>query len=298
MDKQRAERALMADDEISLLELWEVLVRRRKTLTVVLVLCVLIGGVIALSSVEQYEYSTTVELGQIVSGDDGVKPVEPVSMAQAKLNAHYIPQAINAMRSIGEGFVGEVDVKVPRGSELLVLNSKGALTDEEVIHKLHTSITESMKSDHDVLTNDTLSAVKKEYALLESQVKDDESRVAGLKTTGADLEEKLSSFQSENSGAIYNPEAGLLQAVILNTTAIMTGERYLLDYQSRMRVIKIKLAQITPTRVESVATRAQKPLGIGRLTTLLLAVVMGLFVGVLAAFFHEFLGKARKSHAS
>ncbi len=288
----------MADDEISLVELWGVLVRRRKTLAVVLALCVIIGGVTALTSVEQYEYSTTVELGHTVTVAGERALVEPAAKVQSKLKEYYLPLAVDVMKDSGSGYAGGVDVKVPRGSDLLVITSKGTANDEEAIHRLQTLIVDSMVGEHSSLTEDSLNAFQEEYALLESQLKDHKERVTMLKKLNAVLENKLGESRSESSGAIESPDAGLIQAVAYNTVAIMTGEHYLLDYQSRMLAQKIKLAQITPTRAEVVATRAQKPTGIGRLATLVLASIMGLFIGILAAFFHEFLGKARSARAN
>lgn len=294
-EKPQAERALMADDEINLFELWEVLVRRWKTIAVMLILCVIIGGVIAVGSVKQYEYSTTVELGRKADGS----LVESVATAQAKLNQHYIPLTVKTIKGVGEGFVGDVDVKVPRGSELLVITSMGAATDEEMVQELHTSIVESMVKDQNILVEKSINANREEHNLLELKMKDYQGRIARLRQNGAVLERELEleRTQLKSDGAARGEDVGLLQAVVSNAAAIMHGERDVLNYQSRMLTLKARITRIVPTRTIAVATRAQKPTGIGRLATVVLASIMGLFIGVLAAIFHEFLDKARSARA-
>jgi len=286
----KIERELIADDEISLIELWAVLVHRWKTVAVVFALCLIIGVTVALSTSTTFVFSTSVELARTSS-----KLIEPVASIQAKLKANYIPQAADAEK---KDRVFGVDVKNPRGSEILVLTSSGLVADEEAIRGFHQSVLDLLIMEQHALIDAYETPRRKEYSLLESQIKIDAARISKLKQGEKRLEKELMALGSNSSSQKESAVANVTQAFALNSRALMEAEHAIIDYQSRSYDLKSEMDMIQPAIVEAIAIRSLKPSGIGKIAIIFLSAVMGLFVGVLAAFLLEFIAKARCSMRS
>jgi len=278
-------RELFADNEISLIELWMVLVRRWKIVATVFTLCLIIGIGVALLSSTKFVFSTIVELARTSS-----QLVESVASVQEKLKESYIPQALDAER---RGGVFGVDVKIPRGNEILILTSSGRSSDGEVIKELHQSIFDLLIKDQRALIEMQEVPRRKEYSLLESQIKIDAARINKLKQSEKLLEQELTTLESNSISPKEGRVAGVLQAYALNLRALMDAEHAIIDYQSRLYDLKSKMDMTQPALAKKIAMRSLKPSGIGKIATIFLSVVLGLFIGILAAFFQEFIAKAR-----
>ncbi|WP_018719536.1 Wzz/FepE/Etk N-terminal domain-containing protein [Arhodomonas aquaeolei] len=84
-----------ADDEISLMDLWAVLVRRRAWLLGVAVIVILLSAAYALLRTPVYGHRALVE---IASQEDSTTPIEKPAAVAARLNDIYIPEATSAWR--------------------------------------------------------------------------------------------------------------------------------------------------------------------------------------------------------
>jgi len=274
------------DDEISLVELWLVLVRRWKTVAIVFSLCLVLGTIIALSTPTKFLFSTTIELALVNS-----KLVEPVASVLAKLKQSHIPQVLGAEKG-GELF--EVDANSPRRSKMLVLTSSGLATNTAAIRGLHRSILDLLIKEQRALVEALETPRKKKHSLLASQIKTDLARISKLKQSEKRLENALvalggSAISSQESGI------GLLQAQALNAHALVGAESAMLDYQSRLFDLKSEIDLSRQSTAGEIAVRSLKPLGIGKVATILLSAMLGVFIGCLAAFVQEFIAKARFS---
>ncbi len=288
VEAERGGRELLsnADDEISLVELWLVLVKRWKIVCIIFSLSLTLGVIIALSTPIKFLFSTTVELAQVNS-----KLVESIGSVLAKLKHSHIPQVLGTEK---DGELFEVEANNPRGSKMLVLTSLGLATDAEVIRRLHHSILDLLIKDQRALAEALDTPRKKKYSLLESQISIDTGRISKLKQSEKRLENALVAL---GDTAISSQEGGidLLQAQALNAHALMGAEDAMIDYQSRLFELKSAIELSRQTTAGEVAVRSLKPSGIGAMAIILLSAMIGIFVGILAAFFLEFIAKARCS---
>jgi len=287
----RIRREFLSDtyDEIILVELWLVLVRRWKTVAIVFSLCLVLGIVIALSTPTKFLFSTTIELALVNS-----KLVEPVASVLARLKGNHIPLVLGAEKG---GDLFGVDVKNPRGSKILVLTSSGLAANAGAIKGLHRSILDLLIKDQRVLAEALDIPRKKKYSLLASQISIDTARISKLKQS----EKLLANALVALGGNAISPQEGgidLLQAQALNAHALVGAEHAMIDYQSRLFELKSAIELSRQATAAAIAVRSLTPSGIGAMATILLAAMMGLFVGVLAAFFQEFIAKVRCSMRS
>ena len=152
--------AYYQEDEINLVDLWLVLEKRKLVLVGVAVACVLAGLLYAVVVPRSYQYSTSIEIGTRLSGTE-LTVMESPETVLAKVKESYIPlaQQDNLVTYPELKSVVEIDVRVPKGSQIIVLSSKGP-EDEGDIHKaLQQSVVGMLKKDHgrivDVLRKET-----------------------------------------------------------------------------------------------------------------------------------------------
>jgi len=285
----RSEFISDVDDEISLVELWLVLVRRRKIVLIAFSLCLTLGTMLAFSAPTKFIFSTTIELAQV-----GSKLVEPVASVLVKLEENHIPFALSA-ENASELF--GVDVKHPRGSKALIFTSSGLVTDAEQIRKVHQLILDLLIKDQRILIDALDTPRRNEYSLLEAQIKTEGVRVRKLKQSEILLDNSLEAL---GDNIISSSEDGVdvLQAQALNASALVGAEHVMVDYQSRLIELGAMIALSRPATAEVIAVRSLKPSGMGGMATITLSAMVGLFVGILVAFVQEFIVNARRKMRS
>ena len=90
------EASYSTDDEISLVDLALVLVKRIKLISLIIVIFILFGFVITQFVTKQYTYSTSLEIdNQMIGGN--IKAFESPHTLLAKLEHSFIPQALNEL---------------------------------------------------------------------------------------------------------------------------------------------------------------------------------------------------------
>lgn len=160
------------EDEINLIDLWLVLEKRKLVLAGVVIACVLAGLLYAVVVPPSYQYSTSIEIGTRLNGTE-ITVVESPQTILAKVKESYIPLAQqNYLDQHSElKSVTNIDARVPKGSQIIVLSSKGS-EDEGDIHKvLQQTVVDRLKNDHgriiDVLRKDVEILQHKAVAKLE-----------------------------------------------------------------------------------------------------------------------------------
>ena len=132
-------------DEVSAIDLWHVLVKRRRMVAAVFALSLGAGVAQALLTKASYTYHTVVEIGHDGSG----KPLDSTDTVLAKLNQAYIPQTLRdyAEKNQSRERV-RIDARVPKGSELVVLESRGPADLAPVYLLLQGAVADTLIQDH------------------------------------------------------------------------------------------------------------------------------------------------------
>jgi len=136
----------ITDDEIDMIQLILMLIKRKYLILGVLGLCILLGGTYAFIKPKVYEYLTTIEIGSTIknleTGD--IEPIEASGEVLEKVKAAYIP--LNSQKK------GQENVKVtassPKGSRLIILKSSGPEGSEKAQGAIHKKIAEAVQDDH------------------------------------------------------------------------------------------------------------------------------------------------------
>lgn len=129
------------DDEINLRDALRNLYKYSWVFLIVVPLSLIIGYFYYDYHSKIYVYRTPIEIGVFIN-QNGYNLIESVDTASKKLNEIYIQ--------------GNYATATEPSGNLIVLKSKGLLTEEENIRKLHLQISNSLIKDHDrfVVNND------------------------------------------------------------------------------------------------------------------------------------------------
>jgi capsular polysaccharide biosynthesis protein len=137
------------EDEISLIDLWLVLVKRKKLLLAVFAACTLLGLITAFVLPKQYNYTTSIEIGSRIVRDD-IRPIEEPQTLLAKVQESYIPlvQHEYLTNHPEDDNVYKLSARIPKGSEIVVLQSKGAEEHATAFITLQQGVVDKVKKDH------------------------------------------------------------------------------------------------------------------------------------------------------
>jgi hypothetical protein len=137
------------EDEISLIDLWLVLVRRKKLIISIFSVVVVLGLVFAFVTPKKYGYSTSIEIGSRII-KDSVQPIESPQTLLAKIQESYVPYVQHQYRENNEedkGIYG-ITARVPKGSQLIILESKGVETSGVIYKDLQQHVVNEVQNDH------------------------------------------------------------------------------------------------------------------------------------------------------
>ena len=152
--KERKSPEYHSEDEISLVDIWLVLVKYWVLIVVVVIVCLTIGLLYALNKPALYEYTSSIEIGYFLkeselNGSEQVL-IEQPSVLAAKINGNYIPLVMRDYLSKHPdvGNVPDVQAQLAKGSQIVLLSSKGAKEDVEIHLGLHQSVLENVQDSH------------------------------------------------------------------------------------------------------------------------------------------------------
>jgi capsular polysaccharide biosynthesis protein len=148
------------EDEINLVDLWLVLVKRKLILAGVVVASAVAALLYVVVVPPSYQYSTSIEIGTRLNGTE-LSVMESPETVLAKVKESYIPLAQQDYldQHPESKSVIKIDTRVPKGSQIIVLSSKGADADGDIHKALQQSVVDTLKKDHgrivDVLRKET-----------------------------------------------------------------------------------------------------------------------------------------------
>lgn len=142
------------DDEISLVDLALVLVRRKTIILAILSLFIVAGIALALTSEKKYDYRSSIEIGaQMIDGN--MKSIEPPSSLLAKVDYSFIPKTLYQYQQQNpeDEKAYEITASNPKGSSVITLNMSATEDQSELVHGFIKSITQDILLEHDELFN-------------------------------------------------------------------------------------------------------------------------------------------------
>jgi len=155
----------IADDEIDLVQLFQILLKRKNLIIAVFLICLAAGIGYVLLKKTVYEYTTTIQIGTAVvgNGESAKKTgIEDSPSVKLKLEKVYLPMAVNQLRAKYGERTATATVKENKKSNILLIESKGLLDDSQFFKDFHTLAINPLIDNH----RELIAASKKQYELL------------------------------------------------------------------------------------------------------------------------------------
>lgn len=302
------------DDEISLIDLALVLMRRKWLIIGIFIVCAGLGLSYALlmQGEPAHRYTTIVELARM---DDG-KPEESIKGTQAILVKTFVPMLRDELRKTYEDPAKrppEADISIPNESErLLQIASEGVTNDYEDITYLHSGLVEYLKEELDkvVLTQKENIELEKKNILAEIKrlAVEKERLMERIEHAQSRLETVRSFLDRAPREATDEVQAMTLlmiqsqmeeaheQMVSLEDQFYSTIPDKLDSLNLKLANLNNKLESITTTQIRMLVRQSDNPVGgTSKKLILALSLVLGGMLGILGAFFAEFAGKIKEA---
>ncbi|MBS0014706.1 MAG: hypothetical protein KFF46_12145, partial [Desulfobacterales bacterium] len=268
-------------DEISLVDLWLVLVRRKWILLGITLLCLALGAGYAWMQPVVYEYKTGIELARIHGGpeSEGLELLSPREGSVVFLQNVIIPTQRESLFG-EEGNGPRIQVEEQKTDYTLMLLSTAKPKDVNQVKRLHEAVVEALADQHKPVLKKNIEVITKPF---EARTKMLEKQIELLR----DQLQRLSS-RSHNENSISSlvdaQQMGDIREELSKIQVRMT------DARSAVEMIR---EASNPTRISYLAAESEDPAGPGKTLIAALSLILGLMLGVFAAFFMEFLASAR-----
>lgn len=326
--------AIHPDDEISLIDLWLILVRRKILIAVVFAAALAFGLAVALLTPKNYEYTTSVQIARTGTG-----LLESPETVRAKLEASFIPFVLNEqVGSDSEGGQEQFDFEasIP-GGQIILLKSVGPRETEAQQTRLHQAVVDRVSKDQAPELEAERQSLTAERARIEGDLEGLQDEARMLANREGRLEQERELIEKELAQTAESLEAARARgrefmagegrdqtaALILvrdeiqgyrqrwvelderlNVTlpaqreelriAVAKNRRDQAQKRSELQTVETKIAKLRGTQAIVPTMRSRNPTGAGKAVIMVLAAVAGLMLAVFAAFFTEFLGKVRE----
>jgi len=170
------------DDEISLLDLWNVLVKHKAILFGTFGFCLIAASAAAFIKSDKYLIATTLELGSTTEDGKRVLIDRPETIL-AKIQEGFIPAVLNEYaKTADDADKYKLTVRVPKGSDVVVIEGKTKETDEGTVKKFEEQIIAMVQEDHErileVVRSDISAELEKEQRHLD-ELKDAQNVIKG-----------------------------------------------------------------------------------------------------------------------
>lgn len=261
------------EDEISLLDLWRTLSRRRWWIAITFVIFIIAGLAYALLVPLSYEYTTVINVGtRMDSGGNTQALTAPDALAALATNA-VIPTVLGDYAAQHtSGGLYKIGATHPQSSNLVVLSAKGPTSRREALTALERQIAQKLL---DISTR-RAKVLRQQFS---QQAQAGQARVKSLQDALDQLREGIASQPRNDALHIQRSQTKLDLAQALSDLAQTQGQ----------------LSALTPPQLSAVSIQSQEPVGLSDKLAVIMAAIIGFFVGVVLALFADFVGRANAS---
>ncbi len=271
------------DDEISLIDLWIVLARRKWIVAGVTILCLAAGVWYASMQPVQYDYRSGIELARIFEMSDGGGKLVLLTSRNgsvALLEDVIIPSQRKVLFD-GETSGPRVSVSERGDSHHLMISSIVERERADRVKKLHEAVIMGLAENHaSILENNIalrVNPLKTRSEMLQRLVEEREGQL-----------DHLASRNHEGSGVLG----------LIDVQQMADIRRELAEVQvaltDMMSVVEAVEEASHGTRIRFLGVESENPAGTGKTLIVALSLVLGVMLGVFGAFFSEFLAAVRK----
>jgi uncharacterized protein involved in exopolysaccharide biosynthesis len=274
-------------DEINFLDIWRILVKRKKLIVAICLLITLIGSAYAILKPTIYIYSTAVEIGSISVGGKET-PVDEINNAASKVKELYVNSVLSDFYRDNPNEEKDLifDVSVPKNSEILMIGSKCSEEEAPLYCQLINKISTKLVDDHS-------EKIKEFRAVLSEQIGNAKNRLALLEDNEKQIVQRIEGFDKafkatpiDNSGT-----TALVMTELSSQQQQISSEKFSLQAQITDKESDLKLTH--DTRLLYPVEKSIEPVGLDTKMMISAFVFVGLVLGIFIALTWDFIEKMK-----
>lgn len=279
-------RDAYAGDEVPLAEIWNALVRHKLLISTIVIVFASVGIVHSLFSPLIYEYTTVIEVGTRYSAsrsdlEGRLELIEPIETVRAKVAGGYIAQVLQEhYKKTSDARRYAIKVEVPKNSQIIILESKGAADSEAIYISLHETVVDRIRQDH--------------FRAQEALHKDLEARLDMQQRSLAELRQQAQLFDAQLKRLEGKSELPARELSYLTSLRLADNQRAQAEIVGRIDAVRLQLANLRETRAAVSPMRSFEPVGLSRELKVFLWVTVGLLVGAITALVLAFARSRRE----
>jgi len=285
---------MLADDEVSLFDLWGVLADRKWIVFGVFLAVTLLAGVYAVTRTPAYTVQMIIEIGEMPALDGGVQRIESPEAAAGRLNEVILPNVQASILGDGERLGAELEAEVisPEAGLLRVHAVINPADQERYFDALEAAAAE-LASEQSALLRRSEDSVSRQIEALRTAIETFDASLSEMEARRTQLRRILDGSVSDDGGG----ESWQLPLALQGTMGMLSSQDLLRERARLHRELNRLVA------IEDAAERTQilrdpqledEPQGTGPTLILALGVVLGGMLGIFAAFFREFVARANE----
>ena len=245
----QTEQQWYEEDTINLVDLWLELTNRRAIIFSSVALTLIAGLLVAFLLPQKYTYSTTIEIGSTQvpsSAGETLNLIDKPETVLAKITESYIPLAQQQFRSAhhNDKDFYKIDARIPKSSELIVLEAKGKEHDATTYLELLQTVTTNILNDHQRVMNIYRGRLDNELALAKIEL-DEISDPSTLATKQKQLETQLNNARIKLD-ELRDPRVLAVPRQQLEGN-LAREEKTLVDLQDDVKLIKSQYQRLDET---------------------------------------------------
>ncbi|ALP53230.1 hypothetical protein Tel_08715 [Candidatus Tenderia electrophaga] len=276
------------EDEISLVDLFVVLYRRKLVILLTLLLCTGLAIAATFIKSEKTTYATTIEIG-------GDPKIESSTSALTKLQETYIPATLNAIKANETLSALNIEARAPKDSDLIILETQTVADNPDAVNELHSMVAQRFIAEHDKKLNQERVAIQNQIERLRLTLESikNSGYLTVLRDDVATLRQQYLEAQniSDSVRLSVKDELRFLQTKLIEEEQAATTRS--IELQSKINELRYKLDTMPETALISVTLETAKTTGTSPLMIIALGIILGGMLGVFAAFMVEFLSKVK-----
>jgi len=259
------------EDEISLIDLWRVIVKRKRLILITVAVILLLMGAWLLVVKPVYESRAVLGVGQ---GAQGAQVEAPQLLVQRLKEEYRVKDGSEGAQTLpGLTAVKTMEKSLANGVEMIV-QAHGAQAAQQYLAEIVAKI------------------IKRHQRLYDLGRAEQMKQMESLQRESDRIEQSLALIEHRIS-ALVGSEASLAGLLTLQKDLLLQRLPQIAQQQTTLRLAMSEL-QSTPTFMLRTPTLPIKPVSPKPMLYMMLAGVVGLMLGIFGAFFAEFLGKTRK----
>jgi uncharacterized integral membrane protein len=263
-------------EEISLFDIWRILVKHKITFWVVFFIIFLLGILFVFYAQKNYDFTQVVTVANYTDESGRGMPVKSIDYISKKITATFLPKAVANYNTAHKAQIDARSINIvtaPLADTSISLSTKGMLAKQPFYAEVFANIISQLKAE----TNPIISYRKKELEAYSQTLEDIANKEAASdKETAA----ALSSNATESTAKFFM------------ISAIQKQNNLLAQVAEKIKDAKLKESSLYQTEASTDLTVAAA--GPSRSVLIILSAVIGLIFGFFAVFIKEFLVKFKQ----